>query len=80
MGPLYNEGKRVFHTELSGRNDELELKVISTKQINGQRKEVLKGSWSLVGTTVGYYTYNLECTATVFDSPKRVDDFTAPKQ
>lgn len=71
MGPLKKAGNRVFRADLSGRDDDLELKVISAKD----GTETLEGTYSDPGSVAGSYGYKLTCEATITDKPSRVDNF-----
>lgn len=71
MGPLSLKGKQVSRSNLSGRGDNLALKIVGTGS-----KDTLEGTYSLKGTVVGDYTYNMKCTANPVREPSRRDDNT----
>lgn len=79
MGPLSIQGDKVIRKNLSGRNDDLNLKITSRTVKNGKVTHELSGTYGLEGTVVGSYKYNMKCTATVVTEPSRRDDNTSRK-
>ena len=78
MGPLRQRGKKtVYRNDLSGRDDNLRLRITSSNTKNGVRTDQLKGSLGRPNTVAGSYGYNLKCKANIVEKPSRVDDFTA---
>jgi len=78
MGPLRKDQSQVYRQELSGRDDDVVLEIKKTVREDGVRTDTLEGTYTLEGTTIGDYGYDLKCTAHVVKTPSRVDDFTAP--
>jgi|GEM_PF-6790007 len=75
--PMYVKGDSVFHPSVSGRDDQLKLKIRS-KVINrnGTETHTLTGYLSTEGDVAGRKGYQLECKAVVVENVKRVDDNT----
>lgn len=75
MGPLSISGKQVSRKSLSGRNDDLNLKIKNSIRQNGKRIDTLEGTYA--PNKSGSYVYKLNCKATVVTEPSRRDDNTA---
>jgi hypothetical protein len=73
MGPLKKSGARVYRSSLTGRGDDLELKVISTSG----SAEILEGNFENPHTVAGAHGYKLKCKSKVVETPSRIDDNTS---
>lgn len=76
MAPLAIDGNLVFRTSLSGREDDLNLKVVGSRSTRNGRVDQLVGTWMLPNTPAGSYGYALKCEARVVSTPTRIIDLT----
>ncbi|MEY4630777.1 MAG: hypothetical protein RIQ81_897 [Pseudomonadota bacterium] len=77
MGPLYSDGKVVTRESLSGRGDNLNLRLVGKDKVGGRTVHKLKGTYGVKGSVVGSYTYELTCEASPTKEPSRQVDLTA---
>lgn len=72
--PLRKIGDEVYRDDMTGHDEDLELKVTSTDSRDGKTIENLVGTWNRGDGRPGGYLYNLECQANVVQKVSRIDD------
>ena len=77
MGPLTIELDQVTRKNVSGRGDDLNLKVVGTYHKHGRSYDKLEGTWFQPDSVAGAYGYKLTCAAVVVEEASLVIDQTA---